>query len=155
MSLKNFHVVLISLSSLLTLGFGGWSVNAYRSTGQAGHLVLAVFSFACAAGLVVYVTWFARNVRSREEEDRERRKRIRPLALLLAGWLLSIRPAAACGVCYGQAEGPMIDAARLGVWMLFGLVFAVQAAFALFFLCLRKRAKAFRETHPDACWSDH
>ena len=154
MSLKGFHVVLISLSSLLALGFGGWSVQAYRATGQAGHLALAVFSFACAVGLVVYISWFARNVRSREEEDRERRKRIRPLALLAAGWLLSVRPAAACAVCYGEAEGPMIDAARLGVWLLFGLVFAVQVAFVLFFLCLRKRARAYRESHPDPCWSD-
>ena len=77
MSLKGFHVVLISLSSLLTLGFGGWSVHAYRATGQAGHLAMAVFSFAGAVGLAIYIRWFARKVRSREEEDRERRKKIR------------------------------------------------------------------------------
>ncbi len=154
MSLKGFHIVLISLSSLLAVGFGGWSIHAYTDTGRVGHLAMAVFSFAGAVGLVVYISWFARKIRSREEEDRERRKRIRPLAFLAAGWLLSVRPAAACAVCYGQAEGPMIDAARLGVWLLFGLVFAVQLALVLFFLCLRRRARAYRETHPDACWSD-
>ncbi len=154
MSLKGFHILLISLSSLLALGFGGWSIHAYTATGRVGHLVMAVFSFAGAVGLVIYISWFARKIRSRAEEDRERRKRIRPLALLVAGWLLSIRPAAACAVCYGEAEGPMIDAARLGVWLLFGLVLAVQVAFVLFFLCLRRRARAYRETHPDACWSD-
>ena len=154
MSLKGFHILLISLSSLLAVGFGGWSIHAYTATGRVGHLAMAVFSFAGAVGLVIYISWFARKIRSRAEEDRERRKRIRPLALLVAGWLLSIRPAAACAVCYGEAEGPMIDAARLGVWLLFGLVLAVQVAFVLFFLCLRKRARAYRETHPDACWSD-
>ena len=154
MSLKGFHIVLISLSSLLALGFGGWSVHAYRATGQVGHLVMAVLSFAGAVGLVVYISWFARKIHTREEEDRKRRKRIRPLALLAAGWLLSVRPAGACAVCYGQAEGPMVDAARLGVWLLFGLVFAVQLALVLFFLCLRRRARAYRETHPDPCWSD-
>ncbi len=95
MSLKAFHIVLISLSSLLALGFGGWSVHAYRATGQVGHLAMAVFSFAGAVGLVVYISWFARKIRSREEEDHERRKRIRPLAFLAASWLLSARPAAA------------------------------------------------------------
>ena len=154
MSLKGFHIVLISLSSLLAVGFGGWSIHAYTATGRVGHLAMAVFSFAGAVGLVVYISWFARKIRSRAEEDRERRKRIRPLALLVAGWLLSIRPAAACAVCYGEAEGPMIDAARLGVWLLFGLVFAVQLALALFFICLWRRARAYRETHPDECWSD-
>ena len=154
MSLKAFHIVLISLSSLLALGFSGWSVHAYRATGQGGHLAMAVLSFAGAVGLVVYISWFARKIHTREEEDRERRKKIRPLALLAAGWLWGIRPAEACAVCYGQAEGPMIDAARLGVWLLFGLVFAVQLALVLFFLCLRRRARAYREAHPDPCWSD-
>lgn len=154
MSLKGFHIVLISLSSLLGLGFGGWSVNAYRATGQVGHLAMAVCSFAGAVGLVIYIIWFARKIRSRDEEDRERRKRIRPLAFVAAAWLLSARPAQACAVCYGQAEGPMIDAARMGVWLLFGLVLAVQVAFVLFFLCLRRRARAYREAHPDPCWSD-
>ena len=154
MSLKGFHIVLISLSSLLALGFGGWSVKAYRTTDQADHLAMALISFAGAVGLVVYIIWFARKVRSREEEDRERRKHIRPLAFLALCWLLSSRPAEACSVCYGDAEGPMIDAARLGVWLLFGLVFAVQAALVVFFLCLRRRARVYRETHPDPCWSD-
>ena len=154
MSLKGFHILLISLSSLLAVGFGGWSVRAYRVTGDAGHLAMAAFSFAGAVGLVVYIRWFARKVHSRDAEDRKRRKNIRPLAFLTVCWLLSVRPAAACSVCYGQAEGPMIDAARLGVWLLFGLVFAVQAAFVVFFICLRRRAKAYQETHPDACWSD-
>ena len=154
MSLKGFHIVLISLSSLLALLFGGWSVRAYVVTGSASHLAFAVTSFVGAIGLVFYVVWFARRVRSREEEDRQRRKLIRPLALLAAVWLLSTRPVEACSVCYGQAEGPMIDAARLGVWLLFGLVLAVQLSFAVFFLCLRKRAKAYSDAHPHASWVD-
>lgn len=46
-----------------------------------------------------------------------------------------------CPSCFGQAEGPMIDAARLGAWALIGVVFAVQAAFIAFFLHLRKQAQ--------------
>ena len=152
MSLKSFHIVLISLSSLLALVFGGWSVRGYLATGAESHLAFAVGSFIGAIGLAVYIVWFARRIRSREEQDRERRKLIRPLALIAVVWLLSTDPANACAVCYGKAEGPMIEAARLGVWVLFGLVLAMQVAFALFFLYLRKRARAYRDAHPDASW---
>jgi cell division protein FtsW (lipid II flippase) len=142
-SLKGFHVLLISLSALLTLLFAGWSLHAWRATGRGAHLGFALASVAIAVALTVYVVWFARTVRSREEQDRERRRNIRPLALAVAAgaWLAGTRPAAACSVCYGEATGPMIDAARLGVWLLFGLVLAVQLAFVLFFLNLRKRAR--------------
>jgi heme/copper-type cytochrome/quinol oxidase subunit 2 len=151
-SLKSFHIVLISLSSVLALVFGGWSFRAWVETGKASHLGLAVFSFVAAVGLVVYVVWFARRVRSRDEEARERRKLIRPLAVMAAAWLISSRPVWACSVCYGEAEGPMIDAARLGVWLLFGLVLAVQMALVLFFVYLRRRAKQYRASNPHAPW---
>lgn len=141
MSLKGFHVLLISLSSLLMLLFGGWSFRAWRVSSAPGQLAMALFCFALAAGLAVYVTWFARKIRSREEEERRRRKRIRPLLIPVAAWALSTRTAGACATCYGEAEGPMIEAARLGVLLLFGLVLAVQLGFVLFFLHLRKRAR--------------
>ena len=147
MSLKGFHIVLISLSSLVGLLFGGWSMRAFVEGGKTLDLVLAIASFAVAAVLVVYIVWFARKVRTRDEEDRERRKVIRPLALMAAAWILSTRAADACIVCYGGAEGPLIEGARMGVFMLFGLVLAVQIAFALFFLCLRSRARRYREAH--------
>jgi hypothetical protein len=140
-SLKGFHVLLISLSSLLGLLFAGWSFHAFRATGQTGHLVFAGLSLLVAAGLAVYVVWFARVVRTRDEEDRRRRKLIHPLAVLAAAFLLSARPAAACAVCYGEAQGPMIDAARLGVFLLFGLVLAVQVGFVGFFVRLGRRAR--------------
>ena len=146
MSLKGFHILLISLSSLLSLFFGGWSVRAWVETKATSHLAFAVFSFVAAAGLIVYVIWFARKIHSRAEEDRKRRKLIRPLAVIGLGWLIGSRPAAACAVCYGDAEGPMIDAARLGVWLLFGLVLAVQLSLFLFFMCLRRRAKRYHES---------
>jgi hypothetical protein len=140
-SLKSFHILLISLSSLLGLVFGGWSVAAWRATGDVSHLLFAVGSFAGAAGLVAYVIWFARKIRSREEEDRERRRNIHPLALGALVWMISSRPAAACAVCYGEAQGPMIEGARTGVWALLGMVLAVQLCFAMFFLNLRRRSK--------------
>jgi len=132
-SLKAFHIVLISLSSLLSLGFGAWSARAWRVSDDGVYLALAIVSFLLAAGLAIYIVWFA--------------KKVRPLAVLSMiplTWLIGARPAEACSVCYGQAEGPMIDAARLGVYLLFGLVLSIQFAFVMFFFYLHKRAKIHR-----------
>jgi len=148
-SLKGFHILLISLSSLLALVFGGWSVNAYLQLRNPWHLAGAIFSFAAAVGLVVYIFWFARKIRTPDEEQRRRRNALMPLILLAATWLSSTDPLPACSVCYGEAAGPMIDAARLGVYLLFGLVAVLQISFFLFFLYLRKRAREYRRNQPD------
>ena len=68
------------------------------------------------------------------------------LAMAFVVWIAASRMASACAVCYGEAQGPMIDAARLGVWLLFGLVFAVQLSFVVFFIYLRRQARTCR--HP-------
>ena len=141
MSLKNFHIVLISLSSLLAFLFGGWSLHAARAGESGGNLAAGLLSILAGAGLILYVIWFARKIYTTEEEQRRRRKIIRPLALPVAVWMLGTRSAGACSVCYGQADDPMIDGARIGVFLLFGLVFLVQIAFVMFFLYLRRRAR--------------
>ncbi len=66
------------------------------------------------------------------------------VALLLVA--LSSGVAGACPVCFGEAEGPMIDAARLGTWLLLGVVMAVQGGFVAFFLHLRRQARKATET---------
>jgi heme/copper-type cytochrome/quinol oxidase subunit 2 len=69
------------------------------------------------------------------------------LALLGAClWLAGGGQAHACGACYGLADGPMIDAARLGIWFMLGTTVLVQGAFAAFFVYLHRRAS--RTTHP-------
>jgi hypothetical protein len=55
-----------------------------------------------------------------------------------------------CPSCFGQAEGPMIDAARMGAFALIGVVVAVQAAFVAFFLHLRRQA---RRSAQESEWS--
>jgi cell division protein FtsW (lipid II flippase) len=140
-SLKHVHVLLISLSVLLLVLFGGYSLHAWSAEGGGADLALGLFSLVLAGGLAVYVGWFVRKVRTREEDDRRRRKLIQPLAVALVVFRLASRPALACAVCYGEASGPMIDAARLGVWLLFGLVGAVQLAFVVFFIQLWRRSR--------------
>jgi hypothetical protein len=79
----------------------------------------------------------------------------RPVAvgLLAAGLLVSASPAFACPSCFGQAQGPLIDAARLGIWLLLAVTLCLQGAFAVFFLYLRRRAASAAERPPDERWS--
>lgn len=73
-----------------------------------------------------------------------------PMLVLL---FASAGRAAACSSCYGLADGPMIDAARLGVWLLLGVTFAVQGGFAAFFIYLRRRAARAASEAIDEEWS--
>ena len=40
----------------------------------------------------------------------------------------------ACSICFGAADGPLLDAARLGVLVMVGVTCAVLVLFARFFL---------------------
>ena len=67
--------------------------------------------------------------------------------------LVSAGPAFACPSCFGQAQGPLIDAARVGIWLLLAVTLCLQGAFAAFFLYLRRRAARTADQAPDEQWS--
>jgi hypothetical protein len=77
----------------------------------------------------------------------------RPLLLGAALLLASGGPALACPSCFGQAEGPLVDAARLGIWLLLAVTLGLQGAFAAFFLYLRRRARKTVDEAIDGEWS--
>jgi hypothetical protein len=68
-------------------------------------------------------------------------------------WMVGRGSAFACPVCFGQADGPMIDAARLGVWLLLAVVLFLQGGFAAFFLYLRRRAREAEDRSIDQEWA--
>jgi hypothetical protein len=72
------------------------------------------------------------------------------LAAAVAGGTSSVL---ACPMCFGAEETSMVDATKLGVLVMLGVVIAVQGAFVAFFLYLRKRAKRIAEVELDAEWS--
>ena len=59
----------------------------------------------------------------------------------------------ACPVCFGAAETPLIDGAKLGILVLLAVTFTVQGAFVAFFFYLRKRAKRIADLELDDEWS--
>jgi hypothetical protein len=56
MSLKWFHITFITLSMLVSLGFGVWGLFNHQ-------VVLGIASLAASAGLVVYGNYFLGKVR--------------------------------------------------------------------------------------------
>ena len=134
MSLRAFHIVFLIVSTALSLLVGGWNFRAWRFSGDNLHLLMSIGAFLAAVGLVFYGQWFLRKIRT---------TRIPPLVIVLIGFLLTPRAAEACTVCYGEAAGPMIDGAKIGVYVLYGLVVLVQIGIISFFLVLRNRAKKY------------
>jgi len=77
----------------------------------------------------------------------------RPLLLGAVLLLASGHPALACPSCFGQAEGPLVDAARLGIWLLLAVTLGLQGAFVAFFLYLRRQAARSADQAIDGEWS--
>lgn len=63
MNLRAFHVLFIGAATLLAALLGVWCLRQHAEVDGRGTLVAAVASFASAAGLVAYGTWFVRKTR--------------------------------------------------------------------------------------------
>ena len=63
MSLKGFHIVFITFSTLLALGIGVWCIWVNLVAGAPSYLAGAVFSFIAAIALIVYGIWFWRKMK--------------------------------------------------------------------------------------------
>lgn len=63
MNLRTFHLVFITFSCALAVGFGVWALGPSGLAGAA-RLAAAAGGFAVALALLVYETWFLRTTRS-------------------------------------------------------------------------------------------
>jgi hypothetical protein len=82
-----------------------------------------------------------------------RRARALVVAAALAALSAASTPAFACPSCFSRAEGPLVDAARAGMWLLLAVTLALQGGFVAFFLYLRRRATAAADQALDEEWS--
>ncbi len=65
MSLKAFHIVFITASTLLAIGFGMWSFRQYLTPeGTPGDLLYALGSAFAAVALLVYGRYFLRKLKN-------------------------------------------------------------------------------------------
>lgn len=63
MSLKGFHIVFITVSTLLALGAGAWCLWVDSVHGSPAFRLGAICSFVAAAALVTYGIWFLRKMK--------------------------------------------------------------------------------------------
>ncbi len=63
MSLKSFHIVFVSVSILLTVGFGLWAVRDYQATGDRASLYMGLGSFLVTVVLAIYGVWFLKKLK--------------------------------------------------------------------------------------------
>jgi len=54
MSLKVFHIVFVTASILLALGFGFWSIEQYIHAGGASNLAFGIISPVVGVALMFY-----------------------------------------------------------------------------------------------------
>lgn len=67
---------------------------------------------------------------------------IRRVALATAAFLLAPRLAAACPVCFGAADGPMLRGSNMGILTLLIVTLCMFAAFGAFFVHLARKSAA-------------
>jgi uncharacterized protein (DUF58 family) len=63
MSLKGFHIVFITVSTLLALGAGAWCLWVDSISGTPHFRTGAICSFIAAGALIVYGIWFFRKMK--------------------------------------------------------------------------------------------
>ena len=63
MSLKGFHILFISVCTLLALGLGAWCIRVNLAAGAPVYLLGAVGSFFAAGALMIYGVWFYRKMK--------------------------------------------------------------------------------------------
>ena len=142
MSLKAIHILFITLSTLLTLGFGGWCLNSYLEENKTSYIILGIISFAAAAALIAYGIWFIRKLR-RGEFDSKRYKyppyKILTMAAVL--WTLLPQAASACTVCYGALGSSQAKAMNTFILSMLGVTGSVLCGIIGFVFYLRRKSK--------------
>ncbi len=63
MSLRGFHILFITLSVVLAIGSGIWTLRWHLAQSNTMHLTFAALSFIAAMALVVYGVWFVKESR--------------------------------------------------------------------------------------------
>jgi hypothetical protein len=135
MSLRFFHILFITLASLMCLVVGIWAIDAYRTDGSASWMALAALAFGGGALLVVYGNRFLQKTR-----------KLGVVALAAAGTLATPADLFACAVCLGNTHSPLRDGMNAGILALLGFALFMIVSFAAFFVYLWRKSKAAAES---------
>ena len=136
MGIRRFHLAFISISVVLAVFMASWVIG-HRP--RAPHRGISVHR-ACSRAGWRRADRVRRGVPA-QDQDTVMRRLIFTLAVVAVP-----RAALACPVCFGQYDLPMVLATNAGVIAMLGVVVAVLASFASFFIYLARRARFAAET---------
>ena len=111
MSLRYFHIVFISISTVFAAGFAVWALRDYQLTGNTTNLTLGIIAAAALLPILYYAGWFWR-----------KSKKYVALAALT---VLIPDVSFACAVCFGDPNSLMTKGALWGVGFLGIVIVAV------------------------------
>jgi len=63
LSLKVFHLIFISISTILAFGFGWWALRFYSVEAKPLYLILGILSFIFGVALIVYEIIFIKKTK--------------------------------------------------------------------------------------------
>ena len=64
MSLKTFHIVFVTMTTILCVGVGVWAIRDYQSAGDIAALALGIGSLLGSLVLAWYGRWFLRKLKN-------------------------------------------------------------------------------------------
>jgi hypothetical protein len=64
MSLKAFHILFVTFSTLLAFGFGAWALHSYSSSSALTDLLMGMVSLALGIGLIWYGKYFLKKLKN-------------------------------------------------------------------------------------------
>jgi hypothetical protein len=136
MSLKGFHILFITVSTLLALGIGAWCLWVNSVEGTPVFRIGAICSFVAAVALMIYGVWFY-HMKTK----------------LLVGFVLffgsQVGQALACAVCYGAKDGKTTEHMAVAIWVLMGVVMSVMGGVGAFSFHLWRHANTPLEPHQE------
>lgn len=64
MSLKAFHILFVTASTLLCFGFGAWALHSYSSSKSQLDLIMGVASLVLGIGMIWYGKYFLKKLKN-------------------------------------------------------------------------------------------
>lgn len=63
MSLKGFHILFVTVSTILAVGFGVWAIREYFARGDTIALMIGIGALVGAVVLLFYGRWFLQKLK--------------------------------------------------------------------------------------------
>ena len=64
MSLKAFHIIFVTASTLLAFGFGAWALHSYSTSKSLLELIMGIVAVVMGVGMIWYGKYFLKKLKN-------------------------------------------------------------------------------------------